>query len=206
MKKLITMICFVWMLLSLQAQTKKDIFNSDVPITYYGIDFSNGHYYGDPGTVDASEMVSITNKINDLIIIESSKYNIPPAIRRSDIDKKIDLTNKLNASINTQKFIVFGKEDVRLNESAVQKIVSKYKVSGNGIGMVFIVELMDKSLQQTDVWVTFFSVNGKKVLLTEKVSGKAGGFGFRNYWARSYLEIIKNIKTNLYSRWSSSVE
>jgi hypothetical protein len=44
------------------------------------------------------------------------------------------------------------------------------------------------------MWVTFVDMKSKTVLLTKHMEGKAGGFGFRNYWAKSFLNVLKSIK------------
>ncbi len=185
------------------AQSAKDVFNVDVPITYYGVDFSKGHYFGEIGTVDINEMIDLTNKINELIVKEASKYNIAEAIQRTEMSTKTDLTLTQNASIDTKKFIVFGKDDDRLSEDKIKKAISKYSISGKGIGIVFMVDIMDKSTAQTTIWVTFFNEGNKKLLFTEKLSGKAGGFGFRNYWARSFYGIIKDMKALKFKIWKA---
>jgi hypothetical protein len=201
---LLLMSCFIaFNNISLKAQSVKDIFNVDVPITYYGVDFSKGHYFGEIGTVDINEMIDLTNKINELIVKEAPKYNVAAAIQRTEINTKTDLTLTENASIDTKRFIVFSKDEDRLTEDAIKKTVAKYNVSGKGIGMVFMVDLMDKSTTQTTVWVTFFNESNKKLLFTEKLTGKAGGFGFRNYWARSFYNIINDMKTLKFKIWKA---
>ena len=78
-----------WNVVSTNAQTVKDIFTDETPITYLGIDFSNSKFYGDPGTVDGNEMVNLLKKINDVIVFEyAKKYNIAAAIKHSNIDLK----------------------------------------------------------------------------------------------------------------------
>lgn len=188
---------------NVNAQSAKDVFNVDVPVTYYGVDFSKGHYFGEIGTVDINEMIDLTNKINELIVKEAPKYNVAAAIQRTEISTKTDLTLTENASIDTKRFIVFSKDEDRLTEDAIKKAVAKYNVNGKGIGIVFMVDLMDKSTAQTTVWVTFFNESNKKLLFTEKLVGKAGGFGFRNYWARSFYNIINDMKALKFKIWKA---
>ena len=195
----------IWNVVSTNAQTVKDIFTDETPITYLGIDFSNSKFYGDPGTVDGNEMVNLLKKINDVIVFEyAKKYNIAAAIKHSNIDLKIDLTDKLNVNIDGKKFITYNPGDInKLEESDINKIVGKYKTTGKGIGMIFIVDNMDKSQNSTTAWVTFFNLGNKKVLLTEKMTSKAAGFGFRNFWTKPFYDMIKDIKTTYYTKWNS---
>lgn len=187
------------------AQTVKDVFSDATPITYLGIDFSNSKFYGDPGTVSGSEMVNLLKKINDVIVTEyEKKYNIAAAMKHSTIDLNIDLTDKLNVNIDDKKFITNNPGDVnKLDDDAIKKITAKYKTSGKGIGMVFIVDNMNKAKNETTAWVTFFNLGNKKVLLTEKMTSKAAGFGFRNFWTKPFFDMIKDIKTTYYTKWNS---
>lgn len=41
----------------------------------------------------------------------------------------------------------------------------------------------------------------KKVLLTERLLGNGGGFGFRNYWTKSIEELLNKIQTSKYAEW-----
>jgi hypothetical protein len=190
---------------TVKAQTVKDIFSDATPVTYLGIDFSNAKFYGDPGTVDGNEMVNITKQINDIIVNEyEKKYNIAAAIKHTSIDLKIELTDKLNVNIDGKTFITNNPGDVnKITEESIKKIVGKYKTSGKGIGMIFIVDNMNKPKNETVAWVTFFGLANKKVLLTEKLTSKAAGFGFRNFWTKPFYDMIKDIKTTYYTKWNS---
>jgi hypothetical protein len=43
----------------------------------------------------------------------------------------------------------------------------------------------------------------RKVLITEKFSGKPGGFGLRNYWAKPVFEIMMKSSAAAYKNWES---
>jgi hypothetical protein len=67
-----------------------------------------------------------------------------------------------------------------------------------------VVESLNKNAEKLVAWVTFIDLATKKVIHTEKVEGKAGGFGFRNYWAGGVYKINQEIDKNLYKKWSKS--
>jgi hypothetical protein len=82
-----------------------------------------------------------------------------------------------------------------MDEKKVADLVKKYDFKGHsGIGMLFFVEGMSKGRESASMWVTFVDMKSKTVLLTKHMEGKAGGFGFRNYWAKSFLNVLKSIK------------
>ena len=59
--------------LSLIAQSKSELFKSETPATWMGIDFSEARYLGDPGTVSTYEMKQLFSKINFITVSESDK-------------------------------------------------------------------------------------------------------------------------------------
>ena len=63
------------------------------------------------------------------------------------------------------------------------------------------MESFNKPKRIGTMWVTFFDIASKTVLLTEKMSGKAGGAGFRNYWARAYYNVMDKIQKKEYLKW-----
>jgi hypothetical protein len=95
----------------------------------------------------------------------------------------------------------------RFTDADVAKIVSSYNFNGKkGVGLMFVTEAMSKSKKAVAVWVTLLDMQSKKVLMTERVEGqvgKFGGFGFRNYWASAFKDVIDNIRKKGYDDWHS---
>ena len=73
----------------------------------------------------------------------------------------------------------------------------------SGIGVAFIIENFNKGTQEATVYVTFFDIATKKVLVCEKMTGKAMGVGMRNYWAGAIKSILKQIDATEYKNWKS---
>ncbi len=94
--------------------------------------------------------------------------------------------------------------DYSLGEDEVKKIISEYDITGKeGIGLVFIMESFNKNKELGYIWVTFFDLETKEVLLSNKMSGKPGGFGIRNYWAKSYYNVMKSIEKKKWKAWKA---
>lgn len=189
-----------------KAQTAADVFSENVPITYAGIDFTHARYLGNGEPVDPTVFTPLSKRINNLIITESEKYNIEKAVKK-EVRTKIDVTDALNETVDGTKTIVEKAEEKdNLTEEKIKQIVSNYDLKGyekTGVGMVFIVDLMDKNAVNASVWVTFFSLTTRTVLFTEQMEGEAGGAGLRNFWARPFFEIIDDIRTKEWKKWKS---
>ena len=208
MKKLLTLVVACVLSISLRAETKADIFNPAVPITWLGLDFSqlvfigSATQYHDAGTVTGDDL---RNKYfpgwNELVINEKEKYNVADAVHRTEVTYATEVTAKANKQIPDHDFFSTNESDFqKLTEQKIGDLVKKYDFQGKtGIGLMFFVDGMNKSAAKASVWVTFVDMKTKKVLFTEHEVEKSGGFGFRNYWAKSFYNVLITIKSNFKS-------
>lgn len=196
--------------LSSFAQTIADVFNKpETPIIWVGIDFSATKYIGDPGTVAPAEMKGLFSKINTLTINEPDKYDITTAFKRSTtVSSKIEVTEAVNEKIEPAQIITPNQsEQNHLSESKIQSMVRRYNfpAGSSGVALAFIMENLSKPTEQETFWVTFIDMKTKSVLFTDKVTGKAAGFGFRNHWAGGVYAGLKEIKSTYYGKWKKQV-
>lgn len=190
--------------ISLFSQTAKDIFNESTPITWLGIDFTQAKVYGETAT-DATKMrdqyfPSINNNVNT----QTNHYDIQEALHRSaDVNRDLSYTTNRNKSISVQQIKTTNAADYNhLKLTDMEKIVQPYSFTGkSGIGLLFVVDGMSKSKKAATIWVVFINMTSKKVLLAEKIEGKASGFGFSNYWAKPVESILEKIKSTRYNEW-----
>ena len=189
------------------AQTAAALFNSSTtPIIWLGVDFTQVTALGETGTVSGVEMVQQFAKINDVIINEAEKYNFKEALNKNDIPYDLGPVTKANAGIDAEKIVSTSSADKgrQLNEETIAQLVKNYSVKNTeGAGLIIFMETLDKPHETGVMWVTFFDLSSKKVLLTEKMQGKAAGFGFRNHWARTVYEVITEIKKSKYKAWKA---
>jgi len=91
-------------------------------------------------------------------------------------------------------------------DKTINSIINGYAVGEKkqGIGVVFIVESFNKGQQQGTVYVTIFDIKTKKVLIKEKIIGKAGGIGIRNYWAKSIFNVMVQVEKTFYKQWKKN--
>jgi hypothetical protein len=207
MKKLLLFACVLLNAGFASAEnTMADLFNGKTKLTFLGLDFTQAKYVGrvgftDPAAIQNQHMVSW----NNLIEMEPKKFSLQKAFNLKDDQyvSKVEDMIKFNKSANVADNIT--ETEAALTEDQVKKSVSKYDLSEkDGIGVVYVVESLSKTAEKMSVWVTFIDLSTKKVLYTEKVEGKAGGFGFRNYWAGGVYKINEAIDSKLYKKWSKT--
>ena len=191
----------------LSAQTLKDFFNSsEVPLTYLGVDFTRAKVFNDI----AANAMDIRDRqfaaINQVIVNEPKKYDFQKALSKSNVTNDISFVNAKNAKIDAEKIIESNSADeVRFTKATIESIVKGYKFAGKkGIGLMFIMESMNKASAQASMYVTFIDLASGKVLLTERMTAKAAGFGFRNYWAKTVYEVLDDIKKSKYKEWKAN--
>lgn len=209
MKKFILSFFVLVISFNLFAQSKADVFDANKEITWLGLDFSQLKFIGDAAQwKDAGEVTNsqMRDKYfpgwNALFINEKDRYKVADAVNRTEVNYAIDVTEKSNNSLKGNFFESDGNLYQTLTEDKVSSLVKKYDFKGNkGIGMLFFVEGMSKGKESASMWVTFVDMNTKTILFTKRVEGKTGGFGFRNYWAKSFINVLKEIKSDWRS-WS----
>ncbi|GGM85769.1 hypothetical protein GCM10010967_17460 [Dyadobacter beijingensis] len=186
--------------------TMADLLAGKTKLVFLGLDFTQAKYIGKAGFMDAQ---AIQNQHivswNNLIELEPKKFSLQKAFNLKDdqYKSKVEDMVKLNKAVNVEKNIT--DDEYSITEDQVKKSVAKYALSEKeGIGVVYVVESLNKSAEKLIAWVTFIDLATKKVIHTEKVEGKAGGFGFRNYWAGGVYKINQEIDKSLYKKWSKS--
>ena len=188
------------------AQTLKDFLNSkETPTTYLGIDFTKTRLIGDAGANTSDIANRQYGGINDVIVNEPKKYDIAGAFQKSKVDNDIAQAVTRNMSVKPAEIISTNPADFnRLKEADISTLVQGLDFLGKkGIGILFVVEALSKPAKASAIWATIIDMASNKVLLTERLEGKAAGIGFRNYWAGSFSDVLKTIDKKKFDEWKS---
>jgi hypothetical protein len=186
--------CFASVSVISFAQNVSDVFTTK-SITWFGMDFSNARLIGSQAFGNPTEVRdNFMKSWNNLIFDEREKYDIRKVFKKSEVHFDLNLVADRNKSIDPAKLIT--DEDYIISKEKVQEIIKDYKMNEtSGIGLVLIVESFNRTRNKGYMWVTFFDIATKNVLVAEKMEGEAGGAGLRNYWAKALFNIL--IKVNM---------
>jgi hypothetical protein len=78
-----------------------------------------------------------------------------------------------------------------ITEADIARMVKAYELKNNqGLGLVFIMDRLVKAQETGCMYVVFFDLASRKVVLSERVCADAGGIGFRNYWFRPVKNVV----------------
>lgn len=192
-----------------KAQDAKSALSS-TEIVWFGLDFTKAKFVGGfdqvggAGAATGSDMK--TKWIpgwNSLIVTEPQHFDFKKSFRKDNVIYDLKSMNELNSKIDVDACMVYNEGKIERTE--IDGMVKKYKaeVKKEGVGLSFIIENFNKGTQEATMFITFFDIATKKVLICEKISGKAMGIGMRNYWAGAIKAILKQIDATEYKNWKS---
>ncbi len=159
-------------------------------ITWFGLDFSKAKMVGSVGFTDPSQIQSYyLDQWNSVIVAEADKYNIAKYYKRPTVKNNLDVVKARNSKVVASTLVT--DNTYTLSEADAQSVVKSYKGKGAGTGLLFVVESFSKTAEQASVYVILFDIGSGKVNTIKKQTGKASGFGFRNYWLGAITNVMK---------------
>jgi hypothetical protein len=130
---------------------------------------------------------------NEIILDESSKYDLNTAFSVSTITYNME--NSILRSEQRDMAGIVQSSDYSIDEEQVTRVVqTNVDPSVDGVGAMFVMETLNKTAVKSTMWLAVFNVATGEVLFMRRYSGEVRGFGFRNYYARSLYNVIKNLK------------
>lgn len=192
MKKALLFILSLGLWLPLSANKNSQVANE---LVWFGIDYSLVKFIGTPDQF--TDIPKIQNYYfrawNDLILAEENKYDLKTAFSVSTIHYDME-----NSCVRSEKRSMEGIVQAgpyTIDEEQVRAVVQSNVIpEENIVGAMFVMETLNKLEGLSTMWLAVFNVGSGEILYTRRYSGAVGGFGFRNYYARSYYNVIKNLK------------
>jgi hypothetical protein len=188
------------------SQTLKEFFNnSEMHLTYLGVDFSKARLINDPDANSFDIRNKLYPSINNLVVNEPKKFDIAGAFHKSNVGSDIGTVREKNEKINAEEILSSNTEDFyRLKEEDVASVVRGLTLKDKtGVGLVFVMEGMKKQGKngEASLWAVLIDMKTKKVLMSERFENKASGIGDRNYWASTIKKTLEDIEKKRYKEW-----
>lgn len=176
------------------------IYDAD-EITWLGIDFTQAHLVDDPALTGFNDLYKIRDyyfrEWNNIIFTESEKYNIRKFLRKDDVPVSLEVVNNSNDTISISKKYHLHSQTIpstNLTEAQLTNCVaSKSFNQTSGIGCILIISQLNKRSVLAHGYIAFVDFSTGQLMYAKKVTGAAGGIGFRNYWLRAYLQMYESI-------------
>jgi len=168
-------------------------------LTWFGLDYTQVKFIG--SSSDFSDLNNIQNSIfaawNGLFLSEQSKYDLRAAFGVPEVSYEMDRAIERSSNRNMDNIVQTGPWELGKEELA--QVMKAYIDKSGGedrVGAMFIMETLNKLDKRSTMWLVVFNVGTGKIHHLKRYSGAPGGFGFRNYWARSYYNVLNQLAAN----------
>ncbi|MCO5260063.1 MAG: hypothetical protein M9916_07965 [Crocinitomicaceae bacterium] len=193
-------------------QKIEDLFqSSSTKITWLGIDFSHVKLIGDFSQIwgiGSTDGASIKTEYfpawNNMVYKEPDKYNLIATFRKENIEVNLKDISQINSitpleDMEALKSPNYTKDDI-------QKFIQSYNFSEKeGIGLLLVAESLNKLQEMAIYHFVAIDLSNNNILLYDLFHSKAGGFGLRNYWAKTFYYTLDQIKTKKYASWKKEI-
>jgi hypothetical protein len=169
---------------------------------WLGLDFSQVKLVGAEGFSDLPQIKDYYfDQWNLLMYTENSKYNIPNNMGLRSINHYPNFFEQINSTTPLEGLVV--NNEVYLSLSEIEEIVANYSFDevSEEVALVLIVESLNKRDLYGAFWTTVINTKTNELIFAERMLGKPKGFGFRNYWAGSIYNVIKQYRKKKWYRY-----
>ena len=144
---------------------------------------------------------------NMLILNDQKKYDIRMSFRKPIMQYDLSVVTKANKNVRVNSVLAerINLKDT-LTEAEVRSYISQLIIpSKQRFALTFIVESFDAVAKVASVWVVIYKTDSGETVLCEQFLKVPSGIGTRNYWARTFYNILYDIKTFAFLRWENMV-
>ncbi len=199
-KKIFAMrkLCVLFILIPVMgfAQTKKDIYNPQVQLVFFGIDFTKTQFTKSDEFTNKPEILRFFVDANNLVNHNSLKNQVTRGLDRKTMEWDFSNVTMQNSLVDWQK-AYSDNIDYTVSEVEISNIVKNLKVDQEKykdfIGMVLVNENCCKTKPLQTISCVFFSVNDLNVIFIKRYEKKPQGIGFMNYWGYNNNMILAKI-------------
>ncbi len=183
MKKQFLLLSFILVFSLAMKEPDPKIFSSPTLICC-GLDFSEAKCIGAAGFTEPDKIVDLYfDNWNDLVLTERDKYDVQEFYEKANQVNDLSVVEERNDMPKVEGLVI--NNAYSFEDGQVEKMIKSYDLKDNdeGLGLVYIVEALNKVEKEAAIYVVFFDIASKEILWQKKYSENAAGFGFRNYWA-----------------------
>ncbi len=193
MKKiLLVAIVLVCMGASQNASAQKGDLKDIDHLSFYGVDFTYAKVYGADET--AHQFLDAFIRINDLFESEPKTYNVSKAfgVRSNElfnrqVKQDVDNIPRNELFTDDNKYAV--------TDADIDQVVAKIEKEGDSqYGAVIVTGLLNKTANHGTFTFVIFDQDTKEIIFQQEATGKARGFGLRNFWAGALRGAMKNVR------------
>jgi hypothetical protein len=111
-------------------------------------------------------------------------------LRKSEFHDYRNIGQEMHHQYKDQEWIT--ENDHFINEDMMKSHLKNYPNVSSGIGLVFMVENLNKKNRIMSGYFVWFDVSTKQLLQAKKVFGKPSAGGMSSYWGKSFIPATRN--------------
>ncbi|MBL6446537.1 hypothetical protein JMN32_09465 [Fulvivirga sp. 29W222] len=192
MRKILLSTILMFLCLVVQAQSGRKLLFESSKFVWCGLDYSNVKCIGSEGFNEPYEIkYKYFNAWNHLVLNEADKYDLQKAYYKEGQVTDLSVVDRRNDIPEVDELVI--NDSYMFEKGKIQEIINDYDLekADQGLGLVYVVESLNKYRQSAVIYVVFFDIASKEILWARSYTTEARGFGFRNYWARTIYNTIK---------------
>ena len=179
------------------AQDASKVFSSPT-LVWYGVDFTMAKMVGmkdeSPHKIRDEYFKPWCDAINN-------EVDLGKTFQKKGLIK--DLVGVFKSNLARETETLSSDDDKDLSADAIAAHIKGISMGQKkeGLGAEVIVQSFNKTSQQATVWVVFFDIATRNVLMVKKVTGKASGGNTKAAWTSALKDIFNQIEKKEYATW-----
>lgn len=182
-------------------------FLSNKDILWSGINFAKAKFTRKGFDFSQEIMQHYFHDWNLMILNDQKKYDIRMSFRKPVMQYDLAQVTKINKGVKVSQILTkhIDIDDI-LSEADICSYMQQFSYpNSQKYGLMIIVESFDTSTKMASLWVVIFCTQNGKVVLCEKFLKSPSGLGTRSYWARTFYNLLFDIKTTAFLRWENLI-
>lgn len=166
-------------------------------VVFFGFDFSKAKLIGsgefnNPQSIRDNNFPAWNKYFDDQR--EDGECSVTKNYKKETVVYDYKIVTQRNKDIN-YKNLVIDDQEYSLSDGAITSTIKQYDSDQKGLGLVIIVESLNKPKHLVTMYAVFFDIPTKKVKLVKCLKGKASGmFGFSYYWLSGLGRAFRSFK------------
>ena len=176
-------------------------------ILWVGINFSKAKFTREGFDYPQEVLQRYLHDWNMLILNDQKKYDIRMSFRKPVMQYDLSVITKINKSLKANDLLTKNiKANDVLSDDQMRELASVQTLPQSlPYALSLWVESFDSKVKTASIWVVITKTETQEVVLCEKFLKKPGGFGLRNYWARTFYNVFYDIQSQAFLRWENMV-
>lgn len=176
-------------------------------ILWVGINFSKAKFTREEFDYPQEVLQRYIHDWNMLILNDQKKYDIRMSFRKPVMQYDLSVITKINKSLKANDLLTKNiKANDVLSDDQMRELASVQTLPQSlPYALSLWVESFDSKVKTASIWVVITKTETQEVVLCEKFLKKPGGFGLRNYWARTFYNVFYDIQSQAFLRWENMV-